>query len=651
MRIYVHQEPVPYRLGHVERAPGLIGRCLKIRRMMAVLLGLALTAWGADRACGQQHLPSGKVASSPKMGVTREDVEQLVQQLGASEFREREQAESRLDRMGLLAFEALVDQRDHENIEIRLASRRLVEQLRKRFLSEDVDEAFREILQSYTTSTAARRELIVRYFADLLPQQAGNELARIARIEKDPHIAMLAALAFMEVPFAEDQAARRAYASTIESSIGYGDRLAVRALRLYVQALRQEPFERESPAVVWQTWIAAEEDRVEASQFDSGSPSLVRPMQRVLGDLFLLAGDRKRAEATWDEYNTLGFGDAEECADWQSWLLQRSAWESAVKLAKECPDHFVSNSVLEYGLAESQMRLKRDKEIVEATLQRALAVAPDPNDIQHMRAAAFLVRRRGLFEWAEREFRFVIDHEQTDAERRLGAYAALADMLDDIGKPEQAYETLDTMLNTCDADPEFLGAVVQVVMDIEIYRSQKHLYRARHFQSVHDVEHQKEQLELAKQGNPLDPDVLIAMFRIENADEPWRIMTSRSIKNATEVFGRNIYDIRNKIEAEDADQSELKRDLATALNQLAWLVSNTEGDYDEALRMGRQALQLQPGDAGIMDTLARCYYSVGDYRNAVKYQRWAHQRLPHSRTLLRQLALFESALAKPPAQP
>ena len=47
-----------------------------------------------------------------------------------------------------------------------------------------------------------------------------------------------------------------------------------------------------------------------------------------------------------------------------------------------------------------------------------------------------------------------------------------------------------------------------------------------------------------------------------------------------------------------------------------------------------------------LDTLGRAYYRKGDYENAVKYQRRAAKTMPHEGQIVRQLKLFEEALAK-----
>lgn len=103
-----------------------------------------------------------------------------------------------------------------------------------------------------------------------------------------------------------------------------------------------------------------------------------------------------------------------------------------------------------------------------------------------------------------------------------------------------------------------------------------------------------------------------------------------------------------------------QRILAQMLNQYAWLVSNTVGDYQEALRASHRSLELMGERAGFLDTLARCYYALGDYATALKHQRRAVALEPHTGQIRRQLELFEQTVNEkgpgtpqppPPRQP
>ena len=79
-------------------------------------------------------------------------------------------------------------------------------------------------------------------------------------------------------------------------------------------------------------------------------------------------------------------------------------------------------------------------------------------------------------------------------------------------------------------------------------------------------------------------------------------------------------------------------------NQYAWLVGNTEGDFDEAVRCARKSLELQPEEGGYYDTLAHVYFGKGDLENAVKYQTKAAQLDPHSGLIRGKLELFRKKL-------
>jgi tetratricopeptide (TPR) repeat protein len=125
-------------------------------------------------------------------------------------------------------------------------------------------------------------------------------------------------------------------------------------------------------------------------------------------------------------------------------------------------------------------------------------------------------------------------------------------------------------------------------------------------------------------------------------------MTIKKIEAATEAFRGQLGEFSERLNAARSYQERAlaQFQLALTYNQLAWLISNTEGDYDEALRSSIKSLELQPGRSGFLDTLGRCYYAKGDYQNAVKFQSQAVALEPNSPLIVKQLKLFEEALQK-----
>ena len=84
-------------------------------------------------------------------------------------------------------------------------------------------------------------------------------------------------------------------------------------------------------------------------------------------------------------------------------------------------------------------------------------------------------------------------------------------------------------------------------------------------------------------------------------------------------------------------------ELGYQLNQYAWLVANTVGNKEKALKYSLESLDIS-NDSAKMDTCARCYFALNDYDNAMRMQKLALKQSPYSPPLLRQLQLIEDAI-------
>jgi len=160
-------------------------------------------------------------------------------------------------------------------------------------------------------------------------------------------------------------------------------------------------------------------------------------------------------------------------------------------------------------------------------------------------------------------------------------------------------------------------------------------------------------------------DVLIAMFRWPQADEAWKTMTRQRIDSAAQGFRAIITDRKAAIDQADNETGREDNlvDYAIACNQYAWLVSNTVGDYEDALRLSQDAVrlsgqlvELKSFHAGFLDTLGRCYYACDDLPNAILHQSQAVALAPDSGQIRRQLEFFRQEaqrrgipVPKPPA--
>ena len=241
----------------------------------------------------------------------------------------------------------------------------------------------------------------------------------------------------------------------------------------------------------------------------------------------------------------------------------------------------------------------------------------------------------GRHDWAEREWWFVVETFPVLDSNAMGARRSLALFrLHDRGEDEKAAEMVAEISAALEADPKLKRSIMRDPGGrylMNQMQSQKEYFLACQAAAEGKHDEQRRHLELACELAPQDPDVLIAMYRLEGADEEFRSRTLLDIQKAVRT-------VEGFIEQEP--------DNAQWHNHWAWLVSNTEGDYAEAVKHSLRSLELSPDSPSYLDTLGRCYYAVGRLEDAVRVQREAIRRHPQLQVMRNQLELFETALAE-----
>ena len=114
--------------------------------------------------------------------------------------------------------------------------------------------------------------------------------------------------------------------------------------------------------------------------------------------------------------------------------------------------------------------------------------------------------------------------------------------------------------------------------------------------------------------DPTDPDVLIARYRLPDEPRGYHAKIVESIeRNALLIHG-------------EIATSPVPSDY----NEYAWLIGNTEGDFEEAVKCSFKSIEISPEEGGLYDTLGHVYFGKGDWEKAVKYQAMAAELDPYS---------------------
>jgi tetratricopeptide (TPR) repeat protein len=263
----------------------------------------------------------------------------------------------------------------------------------------------------------------------------------------------------------------------------------------------------------------------------------------------------------------------------------------------------------------------------EKTAQRALALTPgnEPEQLDTHLKTAWALRRRGLFKWAEAEFRRVAAGGMPTA--TVIASNALAEMFHDQGNNESAAETLRAAVEAFDQkkirQEELAGRSRHEMV------ARMHYFSACRAKELGDKASQLKHLEEALRADPAEVDSLIAYYRFPETSPEHR-------KKAEKLVERALAMMREQIADEPDDPN--------AYNQFAWLVGNTKGNLDEALKFSKLSLDLSPDNSAYLDTLAHVHFARGELEEAVEFQTKAAELDPHSGLIVKELAAFRAAL-------
>lgn len=577
--------------------------------------------------------------ADPEQQEFEQRVARLIEQLGAENFATREKAQNELKEIGVKAFESLFEAQSHADIEIALRAQHLVRSLDIDWAQTGDSAEVKRILRGYDDLEDMDRKSRMDRLAALPSDEGAAAICRLVRYETSNHLAKQGALLVMNRPLPKEASDRQRQAERIRAALGASRRDAAVWLFTFAQTLEDEAGSVDR----WAELVAAEHDRFNQAPSDPDR-EVVRDLLRWNAAFLDRIGRRDQATAVIRRSLDLLTDDRQQLLETVDWLIERSAWEAIEELATRFAGMFERSTLLSYRLAESQLK-RGQREQAAATAEAAFKL--EAEDLQSHLEAAFSLQDRGLFDWAEKEYRHVIGLEMVGAPYDLYSRFLLSEMLHDLERELAAAEVLAPAIAAMDKDPDVVRTLSRFNREPGGLRSRMHYFYALHEASQGNRAKQREHLLEGVKHDPNDADVLIAMHRLPDSDDEWRKNTSELIKAAADHFRTQIKQLSAEMEQapNEKDRDEIGRELAGANNQFAWLVGNTEGDFDEALACSLKSLELRPDTSGYLDTLGRCYFAKGDFENAVKHQARAVELEPHSLQIRRQLQLFEQALA------
>jgi len=550
-----------------------------------------------------------------------ERIEELIRKLGDKDYFTRQQAQEELGRLGFEAFEALNAASTHEDFEIASRARYLLRLMRAEWISAGDSAKVKECLQNYEALNVPQRQLRMQVLAGLPDGEGVEALCRLVRFEKSSALSKQAALALLNAddPAPPGEAVVKIIREKLQNCTRPGAIWLLAWTRL-----------GENPQAALEEWekLVAEEQRVFQQTPPESGPEIVSAMIRFQVAWLNKLGRGEQAAEAIRRLVSLEKGGAESLAELLDWLIEQKAWQAIDELAQRFPPQFAADPELLYTLAQVYAEQGKKDQAAQAA-ERALQLNPGKQPEQlfrHLQAAESL-RDRGRHDWSCREYEYVIAQcGEEHAELMVYASSYLANLLHDQGEHLAAAAALKRVVEAVDA-----GKAKEFVRDanINLIRCQMHYFTACHWAEQNDLPKQREALDKALEVSPRDVDVLIACHKLPDQPPEFRAKIAKLIEETTDEFRGAI--------AENPDS-------APAYNQFAWLVGNTDGDLDEALKCSLRSVELAPREGGFFDTLAHVYFAKGEYEKAVETQKKAVKLDPHSGVLQRKLKVFSDKL-------
>ncbi len=549
-------------------------------------------------------------------------IKRLIEQLGNDDYFVRERAQEQLATIGIEAFDALSEAENNPDTEIATRVRYLLRLVRVQWSRGSDPTEIKRLLEQYATADDPAREGLIDAIAKQPLPHSVSVLCRIVRFEKSNLLSRLAALAIIEKPLASD-AERQQQRTAIAENLGASPRPTADWLRAFVAA-------EVDPAASLATWnkLLDDEQRI-SGQFASHTRSSI--VLRLLKQQVAILTKLNRSDdalAAMRRVLTLEPEDNEQLAELLDWLVAQKAWPVIAEAAKHYEQRFKQDPILLYSLAEAADAQGQASQAAAYVKQARDSSDADPG--KHY-SVALRLQQRGKIPWAIEEYRLAIKASPPTEAVTIEAQYALAELLHDQGQDKEATQVLLESVTAVEASINAGRQVFDGATFTKIYRSRMHYFAACEAEAKNDLPGQLSRLQKAIEDNPQDADVLISLYRYPKLSEAEKTKVKNQIRAAADVFRRQI---------QENDDSPL------GYNQLAWLIGNTEGDYQEALRCSQKSLELRPNTAAYLDTLGRCYFAVGDLDNAIKSQLQAIKLEPHSGLMQRQLKQFEKAKAE-----
>jgi len=586
-------------------------------------------------------------------------IAELIEQLGDENYQKRRAAEVALIRIGLPAFEQLRQAMFHPNVQIDVAARYLVRSQSVTWWLDTDPLSVRQVLQDYNDLKDDDRETAMQKLANEKSPDALIALCRIARYESSERLSKFAALNLMEALIERlDPDAATKMVAHVREAMGDSNRPSADWIAAVVDSIVSS----EPNVDRWRKLASDEFILLQKNPLDT-SNVLVTRLHHVIATHLTKHSQRAVALEIVRPCFDLVLNKGKEVRSAAIWAIDAGLPELVSDLTKRHKELFDTEPQLGFLLAESQLAAGQtdlaaaSAEAASESIARpkveqsAFNVTMDDIVATTRESLGEILNERGMFNWAKNEYEKGLRLElqpRTEFRLRVG----LSIIQSDGEEFAQAAESLSIFIAKVRDNPVEMDRLTKSVTfddatsDWEFLLGTFNYYSGQAAAQEVDRTTARSFYLQALKHYPANPDILIALKQVVTPridDAEFQQAMQDNITTFHEDIAKNE---RELLGADRMNRPTVEYTLAGKCNQLAWLLSKTGQRPEEALQLSLRSLELNPNYSIYQDTLARCYFAMGDIDKAIETQEAAIKSEPHQRTMHRQLAEFKAAKQK-----
>lgn len=601
-------------------------------------------------------------------------IRNLIEQLGDPNYSKREYAKSELERIGYVTLDQLQAASFHRDPQIANTARFMVNSNQFAWTSDFDPPRVREILNNFAVSENEGKALHIDELARLEREEGIPGLCRLARYEANSVLAKRAAIHVLKSPLRAEQSVetrKRRIAALMED----GESTACKWV------LAHTKLSAGFDLTFWKEQLSKEQQLFASRSTETNEFVLANLgrwiVEQCASQRELRSEALSIAESLVDHMGLANVNALDDKStksiEFAQWILGANLHEAVRYQHSKLKYRVVLREpILSYYLAESYLQAN-DTATAEKIAKNALAGLPsavdgtewkEPTDEksdalrtrlegaigyrnqsskEKKRIIAEKLADRGLFAWAEAEYKLAADDDLTLVST-LTSMLLLAELQHSQDRFADARDTLAKFQSRYEKERMFREQMRDLPIPTSKVLSQYYLYAGdadQHSGKPNEaIDNYYQSIEL----DPENVDALIGLYKI-NVDQDQARRRQIKYSQITDLLRMQARELEEASrQANSIQYAVIVDDLVRSLNSFAWIVANTEGNIDEAIVFSRQAISLQPNDAALHDTLAHCFFADGRWADAVEQQRKAVALKPNSPSMQKALKRFEEKL-------